>query len=60
MLSERLLSTVMRSANDRILKLEPHTEPLLPGPHEGREYLLYVHVPFCTRQIGRASCRERV
>ena len=49
MLSERLLTGVMRRAGDRYLHLAPYTEPRLPGPREGHEYLLYVHVPFCTR-----------
>ncbi len=49
MLSERMLSAVMRQAGDRYLQLEPYTEPRLPDPLPGREYLLYAHVPFCTR-----------
>jgi menaquinone C8-methyltransferase len=49
MLSERVLSAVMRQAGDRYLQLENYTERRLPGPRAGREYLLYVHVPFCTR-----------
>jgi coproporphyrinogen III oxidase-like Fe-S oxidoreductase len=39
----------MRRAGDRYLQLEPYEEPRIPGPRAGREYLLYVHVPFCTR-----------
>ncbi len=49
MFSERLLTRVMRRANDQTLQLKPYAESRLPGPREGREYLLYVHVPFCTR-----------
>ncbi len=49
MLAERVLSTVMNQANRRLLRLEPYAAPRLPGPRAGREYLLYVHVPFCTR-----------
>jgi len=49
MLSERLLSAVMRRSGDRYLQLTPYEEPRLPAPVEGREYLLYAHVPFCTR-----------
>lgn len=49
MLSERLLSAVMRRLGDRYLQLTPYSEPRLPGPDQGKEYLLYVHVPFCTR-----------
>ena len=39
----------MRRAGDQFLKLQPYSERRLPGPTAGREYLLYVHVPFCTR-----------
>jgi coproporphyrinogen III oxidase-like Fe-S oxidoreductase len=39
----------MRRTGDRYLELSPHEAPRLPGPVEGREYLLYAHVPFCTR-----------
>ncbi len=49
MLSERLLSAVVRHSNDRYLKLQPRDAKTLPGPVEGRNYMLYVHVPFCTR-----------
>ncbi len=49
MLAERLLSTVTRRAGDRSLRLSPNTEPSLPAGVEGRQYLLYAHVPFCTR-----------
>ena len=49
MLSERLLSAVLRRAGDRSLRLQPYEEPRLPAPVQGREYLLYVHIPFCTR-----------
>ncbi|MBE0417958.1 MAG: coproporphyrinogen III oxidase family protein [Coriobacteriia bacterium] len=49
MLSERILSAVMRRAGDQFLKLQPQMEARLPAPVPGREYLLYVHVPFCTR-----------
>lgn len=49
MLSERMLSAVMRQAGDRYLQLEPYVERRLPDPVPGHEYLLYVHVPFCTR-----------
>ncbi len=39
----------MTRANAKTLKLEPYAEPRLPAPVAGREYLLYVHVPFCAR-----------
>ncbi len=49
MLAERLLSSVMRRANNAFLTLEPSGIDSLPAPVEGRPYLLYVHVPFCER-----------
>ncbi len=49
MLSERLLSRVVRSSNDRYLRLATTEADSLPGPVEGRNYMLYVHIPFCTR-----------
>jgi menaquinone C8-methyltransferase len=48
-LAERVLSAVMRRENSRLLTLEPQPERRLPAPVKGREYLLYVHIPFCTR-----------
>jgi len=49
MLAERLLSSVMRRANNAFLTLEPSNIDQLPAPIPGRTYLLYVHVPFCER-----------
>lgn len=49
MLSERLLTRVMRRSSASYLQLQPTTAELLPPPIEGRPYLLYVHVPFCER-----------
>lgn len=49
MLSERLLTSVMRRAGDRYLRLSRYTRARRPRGTPGREYLLYVHVPFCTR-----------
>ncbi len=39
----------MRRENSRLLSLDAQTSPRLPDPVPDREYLLYVHVPFCTR-----------
>lgn len=49
MLSERMLTQVMRRAGDRFLKLGPYDAPRLPEPDGAKQHLLYVHVPFCTR-----------
>ncbi len=49
MLAERLLTTVVRGANARYLKLRPVDVKSIPGPLPGHGYMLYVHVPFCTR-----------
>lgn len=49
MLAERLLTSVVKSSNDRYLKLSPTDVRTLPRPVEGRKYMLYVHIPFCTR-----------
>ena len=49
MLSERLLTTVVRSMADKTLALHPVPTGTLPDPVPGRAYTLYVHVPFCER-----------
>lgn len=49
MLAERTLSTAMRYAGNHLLKLENFEGKRLPDPKPGKEYLLYVHVPFCSR-----------
>jgi len=49
MLSERLLSSVVRNMNARYLSLAPTDETFLPGPQPGKRYMLYMHVPFCER-----------
>ncbi len=49
MFSERILTAVMRRTNDRYLTLGPSGIEQLPAPVPGRQYLLYVHIPFCER-----------
>ncbi len=49
MLSERILTAVMRSGASKYLDLADHDEFALPAPVADRSYLLYVHVPFCER-----------
>ncbi|MEG0503568.1 MAG: radical SAM protein, partial [Raoultibacter sp.] len=49
MLSERLLSTVVRQCTKQYLKLEPTEDKFVPAPKPGQAYMLYMHVPFCER-----------
>ncbi len=49
MLSERLISMVMRQENARLLQLEPANLVRYPEPVPGKNYMLYVHIPFCER-----------
>ena len=49
MLSERILSTVVRMCSDGYLKLTPTEETCMPAPDPNKKYMLYMHVPFCER-----------
>lgn len=49
MLSERLLSMVVRRCSDGYLKLSPTEQTHMPAPEQGKKYMLYMHVPFCER-----------
>ena len=49
MLSERLLTKVVRQCTNRYLKLRPTDEAHVPAPEPGKRYMLYAHVPFCER-----------
>ncbi len=49
MLSERMLTSVVRQCTKNYLKLDPTTETRLPAPMPGQKYMLYLHVPFCER-----------
>ncbi len=49
MLSERMLSTVMRECTKSYLKLKPTQDTHMPPPVPGQPYMLYMHVPFCER-----------
>ncbi|MDO4291060.1 MAG: radical SAM protein [Eggerthellaceae bacterium] len=51
MLSERMLSTVVRECTKSYLSLKPvpDTETRMPPPKPGQPYMLYMHVPFCER-----------
>jgi len=47
MLAEKLLTPVMRYLTAKNLDLEPVENYPLPEAKPGKEYLLYVHIPFC-------------
>lgn len=47
MISERLLTGVVKAVAKRRLDLKPTSETTLPAPEPGRTYMLYLHVPFC-------------
>lgn len=49
MLSERLLTKVVRQCTNQYLKLKPTTDTHVPAPKPGQPYMLYMHVPFCER-----------
>lgn len=49
MLSERLLTNVVRQCTNQYLKLKPADEVMMPAPEQGKHYMLYMHVPFCER-----------
>ena len=49
MLSERMLSQVVRMCSENYLKLNPTDEVRMPEPDPGKKYMLYMHVPFCER-----------
>ena len=47
MLSERMLTGIVKNITKSHLIIDPTTEKFLPGPEPGRKYMLYLHVPFC-------------
>lgn len=49
LLSERLLTAVVRQCTNQYLKLKPTDETHVPAPEPGKRYMLYAHVPFCER-----------
>ena len=49
MLSERMLSTVVRACSNQYLKLTPTDDAKVAPPKPGQRYMLYMHVPFCER-----------
>ncbi|MCL2525721.1 MAG: coproporphyrinogen III oxidase family protein [Coriobacteriia bacterium] len=49
MLSERLISNVVKVLSKGQMTLDPTTRTHLPEAEPGRDYMLYLHVPFCER-----------
>lgn len=49
MITERLLTVIVKNASKRQLALKPTNEKKMPAPEPGRKYMLYMHVPFCQR-----------
>lgn len=49
MLSERMLSKVVKAMNSHYLEMTPVERGTLPGPKPNMPYMLYMHVPFCER-----------
>lgn len=49
MLSERFISKAVELTSKNYLKLRPTSDTMLPGPQPGQKYMLYMHVPFCTK-----------
>ncbi len=49
MLSERLLSFAVKTTSKNYLKINPTTDTHVPAPQPGKRYMLYMHVPFCTK-----------
>ncbi|MBQ9069449.1 MAG: coproporphyrinogen III oxidase family protein [Eggerthellaceae bacterium] len=49
MLSERVLTKIVKGMTMRQLILSPTSETHVPPAEPGRRYMLYLHVPFCER-----------
>ena len=49
MLSERMLTNVIKVMTKHELALKPTDEKFFPPAQPGQKYMLYMHVPFCER-----------
>lgn len=47
MLALNIANWLLRRASSKYLSLSPLSQSMLPPPKDGRNYLLYAHVPFC-------------
>jgi coproporphyrinogen III oxidase-like Fe-S oxidoreductase len=47
MLSERILTPLLRFVTRDAFQLEKSDVVGLPGPKADRRYMLYIHIPFC-------------
>ena len=61
MLSERMLTAVVRQCTKQYLKLEPTTDQHVPAPVPGQRYMLYLHCLLYTSPAisGRGDRRNR-
>ena len=47
MLSERMLTGIVKNITKSHLVIDPTTEKFLPGPEPGRKYMLYLSARCC-------------
>lgn len=46
-IAERTLTHVLRMQTRRFLNIQPTSLTRVPGPGDGKRYVLYLHIPFC-------------
>lgn len=49
MIEERLVSFAVKASSKNYLKINPTNEAFVPAPQSGQRYMLYLHIPFCTK-----------
>lgn len=47
MISERILSHLIQALGNKYFHINPTEEQHLPGPQASKDYMLYMHIPFC-------------